>query len=331
MFEEQIAEAFAPLPRRVSSASNIGQLELPAADGEEESSFFVCRGSMSHLADYVRETLYCDDMEDEPSDQLPSDSSEAPSPVVTRTSRSFTLPRMPTEVDRLLRKRCRKSVSANAVYATQECERLTADVPQHQNWRHQIVAEQAFQIPTVVGQHPDLQTIGVDTMKRLLDGEYSNHFSVICVIDCRYPYEYEGGHIEGAINLYTEEQIEERFAIPSLDDRVNSDTCLVFHCEFSSKRGPQGFRHLRKLDRQANLMHYPKLYYPFVYLLEGGYKSFYDKFKDKHCAPNNYISMLDHRFYQEMQLYIAETRRRSWKKQRSHSFCAFSSQTGKHV
>jgi M-phase inducer phosphatase len=62
----------------------------------------------------------------------------------------------------------------------------------------------------------------------------------------RYPYEYEGGHIKGAINLYTQEQIKKEL----IDNRrpaqaaVSSDPAdkrdiLVFHCEFSSERGPK--------------------------------------------------------------------------------------------
>lgn len=30
------------------------------------------------------------------------------------------------------------------------------------------------------------------------------------LVDCRYTYEYEGGHIDGAHNIYTEEQLVER-------------------------------------------------------------------------------------------------------------------------
>ena len=45
---------------------------------------------------------------------------------------------------------------------------------------------------------------------------------------------------------------------------------IIFHCEFSSERGPQMSKYLRKIDRGDNL--YPKLKYPELYLLEGGYK-----------------------------------------------------------
>ena len=35
---------------------------------------------------------------------------------------------------------------------------------------------------------------------------------------------------------------------------------------------------MRKIDRQKNDMAFPRLYYPELYLLEGGYKAFYEKF-----------------------------------------------------
>ena len=35
---------------------------------------------------------------------------------------------------------------------------------------------------------------------------------------------------------------------------------------------------MRETDRKENGMKFPKLYYPEVYLLEGGYKAFFEKF-----------------------------------------------------
>lgn len=60
------------------------------------------------------------------------------------------------------------------------------------------------------------------------------------IIDCRYPYEFKGGHISGALNLYTKEQISELFE-SKIDGAKIEETkrhILVFHCEFSSERGP---------------------------------------------------------------------------------------------
>lgn len=70
---------------------------------------------------------------------------------------------------------------------------------------------------------------------------------MLAFLDCRYPYEYEGGHIRGAKNFYTKEQILQEFVNskdgvnkPDSSDATvsNKRTILVFHCEFSSERGP---------------------------------------------------------------------------------------------
>ncbi len=116
------------------------------------------------------------------------------------------------------------------------------------------------------------------------------------IIDCRYPYEYDGGHIKGAINLFTKEQINDflkrhykksstnaeadamekfdsiaRFSQqfrlnyktnPVLMDRVaavgsplgdqTDHPVLIFHCEYSSERGPKLARFIRSQDRELN-------------------------------------------------------------------------------
>ncbi|KFM72834.1 M-phase inducer phosphatase 2, partial [Stegodyphus mimosarum] len=50
---------------------------------------------------------------------------------------------------------------------------------------------------------------------------------------------------------------------------------LIFYCEFSSERAPNMIRFLRGKDRDMNKDCYPFLYYPELYLIEGGYKAFY--------------------------------------------------------
>lgn len=39
------------------------------------------------------------------------------------------------------------------------------------------------------------------------------------------------------------------------------------------------YRHLRNKDRELNETSYPNLHYPELYLLHGGYKLFFEKFK----------------------------------------------------
>ena len=65
------------------------------------------------------------------------------------------------------------------------------------------------------------------------------------MIDCRFDYEYNGGHVPGAININTQDGVEEFFLgprkgrpSPSMSGDNAKKTVLVFHCEFSAKRAP---------------------------------------------------------------------------------------------
>lgn len=56
------------------------------------------------------------------------------------------------------------------------------------------------------------------------------------------------------------------------------ETAIIFHCEFSEKRGPALWSHFRSVDREQNQDCHPNLDYPELYLLKGGYSSFYRDF-----------------------------------------------------
>lgn len=96
-----------------------------------------------------------------------------------------------------------------------------------------------FCLPLTPGRHQDLKSITPATLAKLINGCYDNSVASYKIIDCRYPYEYEGGHINGAVNVYTKDQClellnKQNIPPPSPDKR----NILVFHCEFSSARGP---------------------------------------------------------------------------------------------
>lgn len=90
------------------------------------------------------------------------------------------------------------------------------------------------------------------------------------IIDARYPYEYRGGHITGAINLYTADMLEQYFYDINKENQTSGTHVIIFHCEFSSERAPALLRCLRRVDRARNC--YPALDFPELYLLKGGYK-----------------------------------------------------------
>uniref|UniRef100_A0A4W3JX26 protein-tyrosine-phosphatase n=1 Tax=Callorhinchus milii TaxID=7868 RepID=A0A4W3JX26_CALMI len=138
----------------------------------------------------------------------------------------------------------------------------------------------------------------VAQMAAVLRGEYNDVVSRTYIIDCRYPYEYEGGHIEAdsVINYFLKEPIVPVFR----DQRI----ILIFHCEFSYVRGPKMCRLLREEDRNVNK--YPKLHYPELYILKGGYKAFFLQY----CNPPEYCPM-DHEDYQEEMLKLRK-KSKSW-------------------
>jgi M-phase inducer phosphatase len=166
-----------------------------------------------------------------------------------------------------------------------------------------------FCLPFIDGRHKDLRSISVDTMRSLLMGEFDDCVSSFKIIDCRYPYEYEGGHIHGAINLYTQDQIIEELVNKKAPEvpNVNGRNILIFHCEFSSERGPKLSRFLRNHDRMSSS--YPALQYPEVYLLHGGYKEFFQNNSDL-CDPQSYRPMLDTNYSNEYKHFRAKSK--SW-------------------
>ncbi|KAM9059558.1 M-phase inducer phosphatase 2 isoform 1-T1 [Megaptera novaeangliae] len=171
----------------------------------------------------------------------------------------------------------------------------------------------AFLLQTVDGKHQDLKYISPETMVALLTGKFSNIVERFVIVDCRYPYEYEGGHIKTAVNLPLERDAEtfllQRPITPcSLDKRI----ILVFHCEFSSERGPRMCRFIRERDRASN--DYPSLYYPEMYILKGGYKEFFPQ-HPTFCEPQDYRPMNHEAFKDELKTFRLKTR--SWAGERS--------------
>ncbi|XP_068133114.1 M-phase inducer phosphatase 3 isoform X2 [Hyperolius riggenbachi] len=165
-----------------------------------------------------------------------------------------------------------------------------------------------YALPTVTGRHQDLRYITGETLAALTHGEFSSLIETFYIVDCRYPYEYEGGHIQGALNLHRAEDVLAYFLqqplIPSVEQKR---IVLVFHCEFSSERGPKMCRLLREEDRARN--EYPSLYYPEMYLLKGGYKEFFPEYKEL-CEPQGYCPM-HHQDYRE-ELLKCRTKSKSW-------------------
>ncbi|KAM3560986.1 hypothetical protein MY1884_002631 [Beauveria asiatica] len=130
--------------------------------------------------------------------------------------------------------------------------------------------------------------IDKETMLDILDGKYNDKFDHKMVIDCRFEYEYDGGHIEGAVNHNDKELLASQlFKTP-----IGGRSLLIFHCEYSAHRAPLMARHVRAEDRTANAEFYPRLTYPEVYILDGGYSGFFSTFRGR-CFPPEYVEMSD--------------------------------------
>lgn len=137
------------------------------------------------------------------------------------------------------------------------------------------------------GNNDSIPRISRETMLELLDGKYAEHFDHTMIIDCRFEYEYDGGHINGAINYNNKELLSSHlFAAPK------PRALLIFHCEYSAHRAPIMARHVRAEDRTVNVESYPRLTYPDVYILEGGYSGFFAEHADR-CHPQAYVEMDD--------------------------------------
>ncbi|KAG8948269.1 cell division cycle- protein [Tulasnella sp. 424] len=163
------------------------------------------------------------------------------------------------------------------------------------------------------------------TLENLLRGEYDDHLKAFHIIDCRFDYEFEGGHIDGATNFTTPEDAADYFlnqlpvpppsssGDPSPDGELK--TVLVFHCEFSAKRGPTFAKHLRAQDRKSCHEAYPRVHYPEVYILQGGYKSFWESHPHR-CG--GYTEMDDPNHVEARREKIDTMRK--WERTRSYTY-----------
>lgn len=159
-----------------------------------------------------------------------------------------------------------------------------------------------YVLPSQPGsKHKDLRGISPQTMSELVEGQFSHIVEDFIVIDCRYPYEYEGGHIKDALNIWQHQDLIRNF-FSSPDIHTRARKVIIFHCEFSSERGPRMLRFLREFDRKVNQESYPFLYYPELYLLEGGYEAFYENHVQL-CQPRDYKPMLQSQHLKELKYY----------------------------
>lgn len=157
-------------------------------------------------------------------------------------------------------------------------------------------------LPCVVDAEHGLPHVLDETLARVLQqcaaGAMRAH-----VIDCRYPHEFDAGHVRGAVNVHepaalqrylcavlAEDADRAQFLLThhssGVDGAHDDDTvrrslmahaqnsAFILYCDFSGERAPRMWRHVRNLDRRDHVMDYPSLSFPHMYVLRGGYASF---------------------------------------------------------
>uniref|UniRef100_A0A8C2T6K5 M-phase inducer phosphatase n=1 Tax=Coturnix japonica TaxID=93934 RepID=A0A8C2T6K5_COTJA len=205
-------------------------------------------------------------------EEMPSDvSSLWTAPLVTRRPysrarrcRLFGSSSLPSGVGRTTQKRMERSQEESSSGKSKKRKSLPGA---------QSEDSEGYLFHTVDGKHQDLKYIDSEMIVSVLTGKFASFIKECVIIDCRYPYEYEGGHIKGAVNLHMEEDVEDFLLKNPIPPSKNKRVIIVFHCEFSSERGPRMCRFVRERDRLGN--EYPNLHYPELYVLKGGYRDFF--------------------------------------------------------
>lgn len=94
-----------------------------------------------------------------------------------------------------------------------------------------------FSMPLVESFHQELQTMPSQTLAELICGDYNIDGGSFIIIDCRFPYEYNGGHIIGAINLNTKNECTNSlFKNCKKNNEKNATTTLILYSEYSTRR-----------------------------------------------------------------------------------------------
>lgn len=177
--------------------------------------------------------------------------------------------------------------------------------------------EQKPKLPCFVPEdEPDsLPRISQDTMVDVLNSKYSHEYQRILVVDCRFEYEYNGGHIENAVNFNDKQQLTHEL----FSSNAPGSTLLILHCEYSVHRAPLTAKHIRNHDRNVNAAQYPNLTYPEMYILDGGYSKFFSQHRSK-CYPQNYVEMNDQRHEQACERGMAKVKQTRQKLFRAQTF-----------
>lgn len=122
----------------------------------------------------------------------------------------------------------------------------------------------------------------------------------IVIVDVRFPYEYEGGHIDGAINVTSPDDLYTLYR----NFQNFQNVLIVFYCEFSVSRSPKIMGLFREYDRMQHMEDYPHLSYPNIRLLQGGYHVFYEQHRG--MCTGGYVGMSDQAHREDCRLHVLQ-------------------------
>jgi rhodanese-related sulfurtransferase len=125
-----------------------------------------------------------------------------------------------------------------------------------------------------------LRRVSVETVAQLLDGRYPD-LQAPWIFDCRFAYEFYGGHIRGANHAPSVEEVS-RVVFAEPGNLAN--TPLIFHCEFSQQRAPAMVKALRAHASSLGAV------LPPLYIMKGGYHDFF-RARPELCDPLGYVPM----------------------------------------
>lgn len=106
-------------------------------------------------------------------------------------------------------------------------------------------------------------------------------------MDCRWDYEYIGGHIRGAVHYDDAQKLVQDLLV----DRICRQQRIIFYCEYSVVRSVNMSQYFTCCNMEAG--------FPFndILVLKDGYHSFYPKYPE-YCE-GGYVTEKDERYYDE--------------------------------
>ena len=132
-----------------------------------------------------------------------------------------------------------------------------------------------------------------DQLALLLKGTCTESmpFKRFVIIDTRFIYEFKGGHIMCA------NHVQKRSDIIRLYDKYKQwgqNIAVIIHCEYSTDRGPKVLSIFSEYDRSQNLRNYPNVSFPNIFLLKGGYRTFWENHPD--LCEGGYVKMKQEKY-----------------------------------